>query len=425
MIVDLLASREVADAVETSARLRAGLFGEFVLSVAVPPSFAPTEPDASPFLAATLQLAMRAGEPLEIDGPVSPLLLERAETVQRIYSAWNPWLRPVDVRAAETSEQPGGTGFGCFFSRGVDSMYSATCERRPPLTHLVFCDGLESLHDREVRAREIELAHEAARRIELPLVVARTNLRALTDRLVPSWDDYVAPALAFTGLSLAGGLGRALIASGDSYATLEPSGSSPLLDHLFSSEAVAIEHDSVALGRAEKTARIAAERPDLLDLLKVCFRENTPANCGWCSKCLITMVALRAAGALDAASGFPDTIDHGLIAAMRVPGRKGRLDWLEALEALRAAGADEPLERAISARLEQSAAETAARLHRRSGPSRSFREHHEATLLATLDGRPLGPRPNALTRAWRRTPRMYRLRARLGLVRPKVAPARH
>jgi hypothetical protein len=387
VIVDRLRSRDLGERVERSARVR-WREGEHELTIEVPRALAATGDDASAFLAATLQLAMRRGEDLEIDAPVSRRLLEACERIALVYSGWDRTLRPAAVRAPAAIEPvPAADGaLASFFSRGVDSTYCAVAPRPEPVELLVFCDGLEPRHDETVRAEEVRLAGVVAERIGLPLTVARTNLRELTDELLGDWEDYVAPALAFVAHSLAGGIRGAVIPSTDDHVSLEPCGTSPLLDPLFSTEAVAIEHDSIDLGHAAKVAWIAANRQDLLEQLKVCFRENRSNNCGRCGKCLITMAELQAAGALERASLFPGEIDLDAIAAMRVRIRKARLNWLTVCERLGESDADQRLRAAIEAALERAPREAALSLHGGLLKPTSFREHAANSQLAVFGG---------------------------------------
>jgi hypothetical protein len=137
--------------------------------------------------------------------------------------------------------------------------------------------------------------------------------------------------LALAGLSVGGGLGTLVVPASDHGVTLGPNGSGLVLDPLFSTEAVSLEPDSVAPSRVEKGLWLARERPDLLAELKVCFHENRPDNCGRCSKCLVTMVSLEAAGALELAEEFPP-LDGEALAILREP----LLGWFSFAEAAHA-----------------------------------------------------------------------------------------
>ena len=199
VIVDDLRTRERADDLERSARIRWD-GGDFRLSVSTPSRFAARGDDAAGFVCAALLPAMRLGEDVEVRGGVSRRLLERVPRIVDVYATWDPRLYRSRVRA-ERELGPGeaARGVGCFFSRGVDSMHSVAVPRGLPgvLTELVHCDRLEPLHSPSVRAEEIRLAGEAARELGVPLVVIETNLRELTDPIVADWADMVGGGLAF------------------------------------------------------------------------------------------------------------------------------------------------------------------------------------------------------------------------------------
>ena len=79
MIVDDLRTRERADEVERSGRVR-WHGGDFRLSVSTASRFSPPPDDATGFLCAALVRAMRLGEDLELRGGVSRRLLVVIET---------------------------------------------------------------------------------------------------------------------------------------------------------------------------------------------------------------------------------------------------------------------------------------------------------------------------------------------------------
>lgn len=350
MIVDELRSAEKGADVERSARFH-WREGNFRLSITVPVASAAPPDDLSPFLAAALLPAMRSGEDLELAGPVSARLLRRSDVIQKACRTWDPSLRWCSVSTTGVVAPPPRTpGVACFFSRGVDSMFSATVERfePAPLTHLVYCDDISvaTRHDLKVRLEEIVRTRAAAEEIGLPLVVAATNIRTMTDPLI-SWEDVHGAALASVALMLGGEMGHVVMPSWADFAGLGASGSSPLLDSLWSTEWVEIEHDSLVEGRIGKVARLAAERPELLRHLKVCLRENRPDNCGRCRKCLLTMACLQAVGGLEKAAGFPQEIDLDLVRRVRPYTLAQRIAWAQVCAALDSGGANDRLRKAI------------------------------------------------------------------------------
>ncbi len=333
MIVDRLQTQATDGRVERSARLR-WIGGEFRLWIDAPEGFAPPEEDATAFLLVALPLALYRGEDLQVDGAVSAQTLRQTERIQAIYAAWDPAVRRCRVRVvAEIPIRAAASGHGCLISRGVDSMYSATAGDAAPLTHLVFCDTLAPLQNERVRAEERKIVGAVADLIGLPVLRISTNLRDARAQLI-DYQDMHGAGIAFMAQSLSGGLGRIVVPSGLTYAVAGPAGSHPLLDPLFGSEWLTFHHHGLELGRPGKIAELVADRPELLPYMKVCFTEDSAANCGHCRKCLWTMIALQAAGALHRASLFPDEIDIGALSQLRIFDLPLRLFWMQAAESL-------------------------------------------------------------------------------------------
>lgn len=351
MVVDDIRLKDVGGRLLRSARFRSRK-GEFRLAVGVPRDFAADPADATPFLPVALLLAMRVAEDLRLEGPVSRRLLEATERLQRTYHSWDVSLRAAQVEAESCEALPRGTGSGCFFSRGVDSLYAAARRTAAAgeLTHLVFCTTLEPIHDEQVRGEEERLADESASRLGLPLVLTTTNIRALTGNLI-GWGDLSGAGLAMLALSLAGGMRRMVVPSTLDVRSLGAWGSHPMLDPLFSTEAVEIEHDWIDRGRLGKIGWLVENRPDLLPCLKVCFHANRPDNCGHCQKCTLTMACLRAHGALEQATSFPDELLIGDVARARMVAGQVRIWWNEVYWAL---DEDDPLRGAIRQGLQRS-----------------------------------------------------------------------
>jgi hypothetical protein len=338
----------------TSMRLRRR-DGDLRVSIAVPAGFEGPEGDASPFVAALLLVALACHEDLDVDATVSGRLQRGLGRAVTTYCAWNPALRPAVVRAAgETPVPERAPGVVCLMSRGVDSTFSAAVERvDEELTALVHWRGLEPLHGPATAAAEVRECEAIARCLGLPLVIGETDLRAALDPHAWYHDSH-GGVLAGLGIALGGGAGTVVIPGTDSARSLGPMGSSPALDHWLASEWVRIEHDFTGAGRVDKVAAIAAQRPELLPHLKVCFREDRVDNCGRCGKCVLTMCALSAAGALEAATAFPP-LDLDLVRAQRPSPLRARHEWSEVLLALGTTGRQGELRRAMGFALRRAA----------------------------------------------------------------------
>jgi hypothetical protein len=321
--------------------------GEFTLWCRGPAGLIDRSDDASAFFCAALPVAMVIGEPLTVEGPVSTTLAARGPEIQTAYRAWNPeWtVIPLTVEAvSDPPRTPGPAPSASFFSRGVDSAFAAACG---VADLLLFGDHLEPRHDADVRSAEIERARVAAEVVDRPLVVVDSNVRAFTDHFGTDWEDVCAAGLSFVAHNIAAGISRAVIPSSDSYGTVEPCGTNPLLDPLFSTDAVAIEHGSITHTRLDKIRWIATHAPALLPTLKVCYSQNRPDNCGQCGKCVYTMLCLHVAGVLPQATEFPAQLDVDRIRSLRFPQLKARTDWAEVACELSTTGPDGVLRDAI------------------------------------------------------------------------------
>jgi len=314
-----------------------GSHGAASVSISVPQALAGDPDDASHLVGLGIWPAILAGTDLHVRATVDAGCVDRARRLLHVYRSWSPAMRvpTVTVGAEAPPSTERGPGTAAYFSRGVDSMFEAALETaaRPPLTHLIFLDGIEPRHSPPVAAGEVEAATAAAELLGIELAVVETDAHALTGH-ARDWADVHGCVLAALATSLGGAIGSVVIPSTDSYATLVPYGSHPLLDPLLSTSTVEVRHGDISAGRAGKVAALAAQRPDLLPFLKVCYEEDRVDNCGRCGKCVITMAALLAADALDAATGFPDAIDLDDLRALRPSPLQSRGHWMDVVRLL-------------------------------------------------------------------------------------------
>ncbi len=267
------------------------------------PEHGPDAPDCSPFLAGLLLWCLRRDEPLRIEGHVSAQLLGAVPRATDIIQAFWPGLfSPIDVIAEPHEPGPRTTVVASFFSRGIDSWFTALTHGDRPydgprLTHLIYVPSVDFMYDEAHVARSKEATAAAARSIGLAPITVETNLRRHTERFL-HWGYYHGAGLASVGLAL--GLRRVLLSGAFSYGQLEPEGSHPLLDPLWSTGRTDVVHYGANATRWDKVSYLA-DVPFTLRNLKVCFDANTDGNCGRCTKCLTTMLMLTAAGVGDVA----------------------------------------------------------------------------------------------------------------------------
>jgi hypothetical protein len=290
--------------------------GEVELYFAFPEELAPLVAEhADAFVPALLPPAMAHGTPLEIAPPVSRRLWSQLPRIQEILADWFPGaLRSVPVHAGAlrgASRAPTELT-GAFFSLGVDSFHTLLrhereSESRERITHLIHMDGFErALHKTgDGRAAPVaETIRRVASHFGKQAICGETNLR---DCFPLHWGAYYHGAgLASVGLALSGGLSRVLIPSSFAWRHVLPWASSPIVDPLWSSDDLEILHDGTGVDRARKVFDTILRHPEALQWLRVCHRNAGGAgNCGFCNKCVRTMVTLEIAGVLHESAAFP------------------------------------------------------------------------------------------------------------------------
>jgi hypothetical protein len=268
--------------------------------------------------------AIAEGEPVNL-GSVSPRLAGNLETIRDIYAAWIPGRKiPLEFELSSDVAAPGKC-VSLFFSGGVDSFYSLIMHR-DEVENLILIHGFDiPLAETKTFELALEQAREAARLFSKRLIVAKTNLHweesslyIDAPRIPCGWAIYWGAALAAVAYALAPNHRKIYIASSTSYANLHPDGSHPLLDPLWSIEALQIVHDSPE-SRIDKLC-VVVQYPEALSRLRVCWENLGVNNCGLCEKCVRTMLGLRALG-VDRCVAFPDTLTPQLVSRQSLSNR--------------------------------------------------------------------------------------------------------
>lgn len=246
----------------------------------------------SAIVACCIYPAMCLGTPLVVDEghQVSARLLANLSTFQEIYAQWWPVLQRVPVQAqARHDALPIPGDQGSMFSGGVDSFYTYLCNESE-LGRIVFAGGLDIAADEKQRFDESIRHYSAfAGARGKQLVSLWTNIKGF-------WPGVQMPphhgqVLAAFGIML--GFSRTFIPATHTYAELDPWGSHPLTDPLFSTEATTTVHHG-AMPRREKI-RAVGHDPQCMNVLRVC-NSSDQYNCGVCEKCLRTRMSLRLLG---------------------------------------------------------------------------------------------------------------------------------
>jgi hypothetical protein len=287
----------------------------------------PLEASADFLVPLALIPAMVRGDALAIDGPISTKLHSNLGRLQRLLAVFGPAfahdVSPIEVKSdVEGRIHSNGRGVACFFSGGIDSLFTALTHREE-LTALVFLDGLDIKVDHEAHNAVLAGVRGAARAIGLPLVEVETNAKTFADRFV-HWDLYSGAPLAATALLLQPYFRKFYIAGGRTLATLVANGTHPMLDPLWGTEAVELENDAYA-ERWEKVSYLA-HSSIAREHLRVCFENRDGAyNCCECLKCLWAMGLFAAFGALDQMKTFHKPLDLSKLVAINFTEARNRI----------------------------------------------------------------------------------------------------
>ncbi len=273
----------------------------------VPNAYQPSR-SGNPWLACLLPLAATLGEDLTIPLPVDRELLLGSESLLRLWKYWRPEMHVVKILVDSITSLPPRSGQAAsFFSAGVDSFF--TVLRRPDVTNWITVQGFDMPISKKV---EFDIHCQRLSRIAFDFgkefIPAATNIRQTRWRLA-HWEALAfGPALAATALVFEDYFYEVSIPSSCDYSSLDPWGSHPLSDPLFSTCQTKLVHEGVAYSRTEKIEYLA-ENSRALRELHVCFRGDDSLgqdhkNCCRCEKCYRTMIALEILGKLEQCSLF-------------------------------------------------------------------------------------------------------------------------
>ncbi|MCC0178179.1 hypothetical protein I4641_14445 [Waterburya agarophytonicola K14] len=175
------------------------------------------------------------------------------------------------------------------------------------------------------------------------LIQVSTNVYASFRDLDPEFKfwrlEYIGSFLAAIAHTFAPRFTTVSIASTYDYANLDPWGSHPLIDPLYSNTGLQIRHENAALSRLEKT-KLVGEWDVALKHLRVCNEKSSYSqgnyNCGKCDKCVKTMTALVALDLLKNTATFTeqDVSKELLISNCYLSDAYGESTYLELIEPL-------------------------------------------------------------------------------------------
>ena len=256
-----------------------------------------------PFLAALLPVAMSLGQSLVVDAAVSEQFLDGCRRIMGLYHAWDPRLHRIRLEAPTIARHYDSSHLtGCFFTAGVDSFYSVlkNLKHEPEsskISHLIFIRGYTNCPsgNNHLFDRLYENMEACARALGCRLLVISSNLKLFIPPAAAGWDWNAGSLLAAPALCLTPQFRRIIIPSGDTYWSLSPWGSHPLVDPMWSTESLEFIHDGCEAARSQKLERYIVQSDLALTHLRVCdYDQIGVQNCGTCEKCLRTLIGLRA-----------------------------------------------------------------------------------------------------------------------------------
>ena len=270
---------------------------------------------SEPFVAASLLPAMLKGEPVQVAPgfPISADFLENITELQRIFHCWNRLLRIVEVQCETAPAPPGNGHVGCFYSGGVDSNHTLI-HNLQSITDMVLVNGFDFMIEPEMFDRITARNAKVANQVSKNLLPVKTNFYLFEQASRLQRTLSFGSCLASIALAL--GFDTFYVPSGHAYDELNPHGSHPLTDRLWSNGTTKIIHHGSGWHRSEKIAEIAGF-PAILENLVVCW-VKPDQNCGKCVKCLRTMTALRLLGVSSPA--FPPLTSAKQLRSMQIDG---------------------------------------------------------------------------------------------------------
>ncbi len=266
------------------------------------------------WIAAGLLPAMKQRAVMQFSGPASPRFLSGVAANQALLRQWKPGYGLADIEglSPQADVLPGGERVGLFFSTGVDSFYSLL-RHQDEISDLIYLAGFDVTAGDWTRYQATAAAaRQIAAHYGKNLIQIETDVRRFTDAYV-FWGLTHGAVMAGIGYLLGPQFRRLYIAASLDQPNQIQWGTHPQLDPNWSSEGLEFVHDGSDVRRIDKIARLAQD-DFALRSLRVCLHPpGEKPNCGRCEKCVRTMIALQAVGALERCPTFAAPLDLGLV----------------------------------------------------------------------------------------------------------------
>jgi len=311
-------------------------------------------------LAVGLLPAMKTGSTLMADGVISQRLLNAIDSIFDVLLRQKrpplP-LRRVRIKnlIPEPAKPPKEKRVGMFFSAGVDSFYTFL-KHQEEITDLIYIHGFDVALNNHARAKKMsDVIRKVGLQFGKRVIEVETNLRSMLRHYLP-WFYCQTFVFASVGHLLSPFFRKIYISATHTYADYDRVfiGSHPLWDPLWGTEMLEFIHDGCEATRIDKVAMIA-KSDAALHYLRVCFKElDSVDNCGWCEKCIRTMINLYIVGALDRCTIFAKELDTDRIAELMIPDLSAYILVEENLKALENRPEDRDLYNAVHKAMKRS-----------------------------------------------------------------------
>jgi hypothetical protein len=256
----------------------------------------PKDNDCDAYVLAIVMDAMKENKNIEVKGEVSRQLLSNLVEYQ---AAWNKWLpniyNQINISCDYIRDDfKKVSGAICAFSGGVDATFSVwrhtqlQCSYRSQKINLCsIVHGFDiPLNDQSAFNNARRRAQNTLRDVGINLFPIETNYRDISR---VNWEHSFSCALVATLSNFKNSAGTCIVGSSEPYDSLViPWGSSPITDHLLSSDEFVVMHDGASHSRTEKVKEISTWKAGA-DNLRVCWQGDLKdKNCGACEKCIRT-----------------------------------------------------------------------------------------------------------------------------------------
>lgn len=319
------------------------------------------------FLLACTLPAMRYGEKrISLDAPICPELKDGLTTIMHYLINWHGGDRYIMPIEAPLQSQPlfpdKPARAGALFSGGVDALamlrdnhLNFPAEHPRYIKDGILVYGVLNGEDKFDPSFQnvIEAISLMAKDAGINLIQVNTNTNAHLRDLDSDYRfwrfEYLGSFLAAVSHAFAPRFTTISIASTYDIAHLEPWGSHPLIDPLYSNTGLQVRHENAALSRLDKT-KLVGEWDVALKHLRVCNEKESYSegnyNCGKCEKCVCTMTALTALGMLDKTVTFreKDVSKQLLLDTCYLTHAYQEYCYLELIEPLKQIGRDDLVE---------------------------------------------------------------------------------